>query len=369
VKVLCLNAGSSSLKAAGFVPGGAAEDDPARVFTHHVERIDDASGGGHLSALATVADACADDGFAPDAVAHRFVHGGAHLLEHCLIDDAVRRELDAASAWAPNHTPAALGVLDAASARYPDAIAVACFDTAFHRHLPPVARRLPIPDAYDAAGVHRYGFHGLSYEHLVHRLGARLGRRAVLAHLGSGASLAAVLDGVGVDTTMGLTPSGGLVMGTRTGDLDPGVLLYLQRAGRLSVDEVEHVVDHLSGLLGVSGRSADVRDLLAARDQGDADAGLALDLFVSSAARHVAALTTALGGLDTLVFTAGVGEHAAPVRAGIAARLSHLGVTVDPVANDAHAPVVSPTGAAVTVRVEPTDEELVMARHARRLAT
>ncbi len=366
--VLCLNTGSSSLKAAGFVAGPSGE--PARVASEHAERVGEGqpSGVAHVAALGAVADALDRAGFAPEVVAHRFVHGGPDLLDHAIIDRPARAQLDAATRFAPLHTPAALAVLDAAEARFPGCLHVACLDTAFHRHLDPAARRLPIPEDLDAAGVRRYGFHGLSYEYLVHRLGSGLGRRAVLAHLGNGSSLAAVRDGVGVDTTMGLTPTGGLVMGTRTGDLDPGVLVHVVRTGDLDADGLERLVDQQSGLLGVSGRSGDVRDLLAARDGGDARAALALEMYEVAIAKHVAGFTTVLGGLDTLVFTAGVGERSAATRAGIAGRLDHLGVTVDRAANDANAAIVSEPGAPVTVRVEPTDEEMMMAIHAARLA-
>jgi acetate kinase len=368
VRVLCLNTGSSSLKAAGFVAESAAN--PARVVSEAVDRIgagDDAAQD-HVAAFSTVADALDHSGFAPDVVAHRFVHGGPALSEHVVVDDPVRATLSDAIEFAPLHLPASLAVLDAASLRYAGGVHVACLDTAFHRHLAPAARRLPIPSEYDAAGVRRYGFHGLSFEYLVHRLGGVLGARAVLAHLGNGASLAAVRDGVGVDTTMGLTPTGGLVMGTRTGDLDPGVLVHLARTAGLDADALERIVDEQSGLLGVSERSGDVRDLLAARADGDERAALALEIYETAAAKHVAAFTTVLGGLDTLVFTAGVGEHAAETRAAICARLAHLGVTVDDAANREHAAVVSPSGAEVTVRVQPTDEELMMALHAARLS-
>jgi acetate kinase len=370
VRVLCLNCGSSSLKAAGFV-AATPGDDPERVVSEAVDRIGpgDAAAPGHVAAFAQVADELERAGFAPDVVAHRIVHGGPALCEHVVVDGEVRAVLSDALEFAPLHLPASLAVLDAASARFPGCVHVACLDTAFHRDLAPAARRLPIPAEYDAAGVRRYGFHGLSFEYLVHRLGGALGHRAVLAHLGNGASLAAVRDGVGVDTTMGLTPAGGLVMGTRTGDLDPGVLVHLARTRGLDPAALEHVVDEQSGLLGVSGRSGDVRELLAARAGGDERAGLALEIFETTAAKHVAALTTVLGGLDTLVFTAGVGEHATETRAGICGRLAHVGVVVDHDANAANAAIVSPPGAPVTVRVEPTDEEVVMARHAARLAT
>jgi acetate kinase len=366
VRVLCLNAGSSSLKAAAFVHAGDGAE-PRRVASHHTERV--GSAGGHLAALRAIVDECAASGFVPDVLAHRIVHGGPDQVDHAAVDEAVRARLEAARPFAPLHLPVELAVLDAAGEVWPDRPQVACLDTAFHRHLPPVARRLPIPADYDAAGVRRYGFHGLSYEHLVHHLGVDLGARAVLAHLGSGASLAAVRDGLGVDTTMGLTPAGGVVMGTRTGDLDPGVLVHLQRAHGLGVDEIEALVDRRSGLLGLSGTSADVRDLEAARDRDDtdADAALALDAFASGVAKQVAALSTVLGGIDTLVFTAGVGEGSASVRAEVVRRLAHLGLAIDRDANGAHAPVVSPPGARVVVRVVPADEELAMARHAVRL--
>jgi acetate kinase len=365
---LCLNAGSSSLKAAGFVVE-RRRGDPRRVMSHAVERIPSENGDDkrYVDALDEVAGACDDVAFRPDVVAHRLVHGGPNLLEHRVIDDTVRAALADAVSFAPLHLPPALTVLDAATSRYPDCPQVACLDTAFHRDLLPVVRRLPISAELDAAGVRRYGFHGLSYEYLVHRLGADLGSRAVLAHLGNGASLAAVRDGVGIDTTMGLTPAGGIVMGTRTGDLDPGVLVYLLRTRGVDAAQLERVVDRESGLLGVSGRSADVRDLLRARGEGDPRAALALEMYEVVAAKYVAALTTVLSGLDTLVFTGGVGEHAGPVRAGIARRLAPLGVEIDDAANDDGAAIISKPDAAVTVRVEPTDEELMMASHAARL--
>jgi acetate kinase len=369
VHVLCLNTGSSSLKAAGFAvdtPGG----DPPRVLSHAVERIGSGNGDGrhYVDALDEVADACERVAFRPDVVAHRFVHGGPKVVDHTVIDDTVRAALGDAVSFAPLHLPPALSVLDAATTTYAGRPQIACLDTAFHRGLLPVVRRLPIGAELDAAGVRRYGFHGLSYEYLVHRLGADLGSRAVLAHLGNGSSLAAVRDGVGIDTTMGLTPAGGIVMGTRPGDLDPGVLLYLLRARGLDASELERVVDRESGLLGVSGRSADVRDLLRAREEGDDRAALALEMYEVVAAKHVAALSTVLEGLDTLVFTGGVGEHAAPVRRGIARRLAHIGVELDDTANDAGEAVISTAHSVVTARVQPTDEELVMANHAARLS-
>jgi acetate kinase len=360
-----LNAGSSSLKAAGFTVGES--NDPVRVVSATAERISPEQLAGYADALDDVVRDCERAGFAPDAIAHRFVHGGPNLVDHVLISRTVREKLANAAKFAPVHLPAALSVLDEATARYPQRTHVACLDTAFHRHLLPAARRLPLPAAYDAIGVRRYGFHGLSYEYLVHHLGASLGQRAVLAHLGNGASLAAVRDGIGIDTTMGLTPTGGLVMGTRTGDLDPGVLIYLMRNLQLDSDQLEHLIDHQSGLHALSGGSADVRELLIARAHGDERAVIALDMFETAAAKHIAALVTVLGGLDTLVFTGGIGEHAAPVRTGIASRLHHLGVVLNTTANHANAAVISTPDSAVSIRVEPTNEELIMALHATRL--
>jgi acetate kinase len=369
MRLLCLNVGSSSLKAACFV-AESGHVETSRIASKQVERIGDAGEPhrDHVEALGLIADELERDGFEPNVIAHRVVHGGPRLVEHVVIDDAVLAELEAAVSFAPLHLPAELSVISAARTRYEARTQVACIDTAFHRNIAPAARRLPIPASFDARGVRRYGFHGLSYEYLVHRLGAALGRRAVLAHLGSGASMAAVSNGIGVDTTSGFTPTGGLVMGTRTGDLDPGVLIHMLRTRALDANGLEHIIDQGSGLLGLSGRSSDVRDLLVAHDDGDETAGLALEVFERTAAKHLAALTTVLGGLDVLVFTAGVGEHAAPVRAGIVDRLAHLGVTIDPTANQANASVISRPNARVTVRIEPTDEEFMMAVHATRLA-
>jgi acetate kinase len=384
VRILCLNAGSSSLKAALFtIPDGSPADETlpsadVRVLVERVGGTDPAvtvwagdaaadthpvGASDHVHALDAVTDATVGSG-PVDVVAHRVVHGGPNVLDHTVVDDRVLAELRAAEPFAPLHLPAELALLAATTDRYGGMPQVVCLDTAFHRHLLAESRRLPVPADLDAAGVRRYGFHGLSYEHLVHRLGPRLGTRAVLAHLGNGASAAAVLDGVGIDTTMGLTPTGGLVMGSRTGDIDPGVLLHAMRTRGLDADGLERLVDRESGLVGLTGRSGDVRDLLAARAAGDPSAALAFDVYTSVAAKHIAGLVTVLGGIDTLVFTGGVGEHAGPVRAAIVGRLAPLGVAIDPAANEADRPVANPAGSPVTVRVEPTDEEATMARHA-----
>jgi acetate kinase len=396
--VLCVNAGSSSLKLARIDedpdrPGSPGER-PARVLVERIgagaaATVTTATGAhgpqpveapDHATALRVgldLLDEVAGADRTADVVAHRIVHGGPEVTDHCLLDDRIRALLARAEPFAPLHLPAELDLVDAATRHLAGVPQVACLDTAFHRHLLPESRRLPIPERWDRAGVRRYGFHGLSYEHLVSALGDDLGPRAVLAHLGNGASAAAVLDGTGVDTTMGLTPTGGLVMSTRTGDLDPGVLLHLLRTpdpGRPDLDAtgldatgLERVVDHESGLVGLCG-SSDLRDVVAAAGDGDDGARLALDVLSLSIAKHVAALSVTLGGLDTLVFTAGIGEHSPDLRALVATRLAHLGVDLDPAANAAGAPVISRSGAAVTVRVVAADEEQAMAGHALRLA-
>jgi acetate kinase len=261
--------------------------------------------------------------------------------------------------------------LEAFACRCPGVPQVACFDSTFHQGLPRVARLLPIPHHYEGSGVRRYGFHGLSYAFLMEELarvsgpGAALGR-VVLAHLGGGSSMAAVIEGRCVETTMGFTPSGGLVMGTRTGDIDPGVLVYLLRTEGLSAEGLDDLVNRRSGLLGVSGASSDMRDLLARRAT-DARAADAIELYCYQARKWVGALAAALGGLDTLVFSGGVGENAPEIRARICDGLAVLGIRLDPAGNGANAAVVSSPDGPCAVRVIKTDEELIIARTVVRL--
>ncbi len=379
--ILVLNSGSSSLKFALFDRGGAA----SRIAWGAVEAI--ARDGGRLW-LRTAADgvvidraqAAADPAAAidltlaalasarlaaPEAVGHRLVHGGPLHHAPTRVDAALLAALRDAVVFAPIHLPAAVAGIAAVSARFPGLPQVACFDTDFHHALPEVARRLPMSRAIDARGLRRYGFHGLSYESVVDSVGAAQLGRAVIAHLGNGASMAAVVDGVSHDTTMGLTPTGGLMMGTRTGDLDPGVLLHLLRTGE-DAGSLERIVDHESGLLGVSGRTADVKALLALRG-GDRDAALAIDMFCHHACKAVGALTATMGGIDTLVFTGGIGEHAAAVRAQICGSLAHLGIAVDAARNAAADAIISVDRSPCTVRVVQTDEERIIARHTARL--
>ncbi len=301
----------------------------------------------------------------PQAVAHRLVHGGPVHHGPALIDSALLDSLRELVHFAPLHLPAGIAVIDAIERHYPGLPQVACFDTHFHWELPEVARRLPVPQALHDQGVRRYGFHGLSYEYVVSTLGhAQLGR-AVIAHLGNGASLAAVRNGLPIDTTMAFTPASGVMMGTRAGDVDPGVVLCLL-AGGSSPADVEQLLTRGSGLLGVSGSTSDMKELLAAR-QSDPRAALAVEMFSQSCRKAVGALVALLGGLDTLVFTGGIGENAAAVRAEICAGLAHLGVTLDATSNDVGASIISAPTSHCLVRVVRTDEDGVIARHARRL--
>jgi len=285
-------------------------------------QVDPADG---AAAFAAIDRALAEAGaHAPAAVGHRIVHGGPKLLQHCIVDDAVLRELQLAEPFAPLHVPAALKLLEAATARYPGRPQIACFDTAFHAAMPTIARTLPIPRGLRADGIHRYGFHGLSCESVVDQLGEDLPARLVIAHLGNGASVTAVRAGRSVDTSMGLTPTGGVVMSTRSGDMDPGVLIHLMRTQGCNPDELEQLVDKQAGMLGVSGLSGDMRVLHAASPHADAD--LAVAMFCRSVAKQIAAMMVVLGGADMVVFTGGIGENDPVVRRMICDDLAWAGI-------------------------------------------
>jgi acetate kinase len=381
-RLLTINAGSSSLKVALFT----ASRPPERVLSASVSRIGLAEGSlrvapaaapaamhtldapDHSSALASVITALEPHGGTErlSAVGHRIVHGGPSYDRARLITPDVLAELRRLRPLDPDHLPAEIAIVEAMSSQMPELPQVACFDTAFHRTMPRVARLLALPRRFQADGVERYGFHGLSYEFLIAELARVAGKdaaqgRVVLAHLGSGASLAALRGGHCVDTTMGFTPTSGIMMGTRSGDLDPGVLLYVLRKEGASADALGELVNRRSGLLGVSESSSDMRDLLAL-EATDPRAADAIELFCHQARKAIGALATTTGGLDTLVFSGGIGERAAPVRARIARGLEHLGIQIDPALNDACAAVISPGGSACTVRVIRTDEESVIAR-------
>lgn len=303
-------------------------------------------------------------GGALDAVGHRIVHGGRDYGEPVVISPSVLARLRELIALAPNHLPGEIEAIEAVARHYPVLPQAACFDTAFHRRMPEAAQHYALPRSLTAAGILRYGFHGLSYEYIVQelrQLGAADGR-IIIAHLGNGASMAAISNGQCVDTTMGFTPTEGLVMGTRSGDVDPGILIYLLQEKGFTPAELAHLLNHESGLLGVSGTSSDMKDLLD-RETSDPRAVEAVTLFCRRARKYVGAFAAMLGGLDLLVFTGGVGENAPAVRERICAGLEFLGVAVDSQRNRTGANVISPEGAAVAVRVMRTNEELMIARH------
>ncbi|HEY3819020.1 MAG TPA: acetate/propionate family kinase [Polyangiaceae bacterium] len=365
--VLTLNAGSSSLKFAVFAPGSTPRrihagsiDRIASGTTDHERALDDALS--HLDAFGGVARVI--------AVGHRIVHGGPGFDGPRRLTADVIAELRRLAPLDPDHLPAELAIVEAMRSRAPELAQVACFDTAFHRTLPDVARLLPIPRRYEALGMRRYGFHGLSYTFLVEELGRVAGERAargrvVMAHLGSGASLVALRDGCSVETTMGFTPNSGIPMGTRSGDLDPGVIVHLLRAERISVDELDGLLNHQSGLFGISETSADMRDLLA-HEATDGRAADAVAVFCHRTRQAIGALAATIGGLDTLVFSGGIGENAAPVRARVLRGLEHLGVGLDDARNAAGAAVISTDASACVVRVIRTDEESVIVRETLR---
>jgi acetate kinase len=298
------------------------------------------------------------------AVGHRVVHGMLHADPE-RVSPRLLDELKSIIPFDPEHLPREIELIEAFARRYAQWPQVACFDTAFHRSMPHVATQLSIPRRYAPKGVQRYGFHGLSYTYLIEEL-ARLGDpaathgRVILAHLGSGASLAAVRDGKSIDTSMGFTPAAGLVMGTRSGDLDPGLLCYLGLSRAMNATQLQTMVNHESGLLGISETSADVRDLLE-RETHDPRAAEAIALFCYQAKKWIGSFAAALGGLDTLVFAGGIGENSAPVRRRICEGLEFLGIEIDETENDRHAPRISAKTGRVSVRVIPTDEESVIA--------
>lgn len=377
--ILVLNSGSSSVKFAlfaregrtsGAVSGIGGERGEFEVKSAKGQATKEALGEiGHPGAIEKLVGYLARQKFV--AVGHRIVHGGPRYFDPVKIDQRGIDELRRITQFAPEHLPQAIALIEAMAKRFPSVPQVACFDTAFHKDLPTVARTLPLPRRLQAIGVRRYGFHGLSYEYLMREL-KRVGRpgeadaRVILAHLGNGASMAAVHHGQCIDTTMGMTPAGGLVMSTRTGDIDPGIVLFLERQENLSPEQFHRMVNHESGMLGISETSGDVRTLSEASSR-DPRATEALEKFCYSARKWIGAFAAALGGLDTLVFSGGIGEHAADIRARICAPLTFLGIEIDRTLNAQHAPVISRDDARATVRVIPTDEESTILRAVRKL--
>jgi acetate kinase len=370
-----VNGGSSSLKIALYRMGqsetlvlsGAAENIGKagkfwircgdRKLVDSEEKFSD-----HNQALARFLKELSHQGdYSFSAAGHRIVHGGPRLSQPQRITPELIAELKKVANFAPLHLPVQTALIEEVAHRYPELPQVACFDTAFHASMPEIAQRFALPRSSWDEGIRRYGFHGLSYEYVVDSMGAALGKRAVIAHLGNGASMAALSNGKPLDTSMGFTPTGGFMMGTRSGDLDPGIILFLLRGGR-NPEEIADMLDHQSGLKGVSGGSSDMKDLLARR-KTDKLAALAVEMFCYQITKYVGSYAAVLNGLDTLVFTGGIGEHAAEVREGVTRRLAFLGVELDPEANARHSPVITRSQSRCVVRIVPTNEDLVIARH------
>lgn len=368
--ILVLNSGSSSLKFGLFRHAG---DDESLLLEGSAEGIGRDDGSlrikapdgqvlvqqervleSQIDALQKLAQVLTEQHHArPSAVGHRVVHGGPHLRAHQRITADVRRQLHDAVHFAPLHIPPALALIDEAEKIFDDAPHFACFDTAFHATLPPRAAHLALPRRYAEAGVMRYGFHGLSYESLVTRLGADLPARAVFAHLGNGSSVCALRDGQSIDTSMGLTPTGGVPMGTRSGDLDPGVLLYLMRVEKLDAGALETLLNRESGLAGYADGESDMQALEKRAAAGDANASLALDAFATAVRKTIGGYAALLGGIDLLVFTGGIGEHSGEIRRRVCDGLAFMGLTES-----------DPAG---KVRAIHTEEEKQIARHCRTL--
>lgn len=361
MRVLVVNAGSSSLKLS------LVEDD-RRVASTTVERW---QGEGHLGPVRAFVEPLRDVA----AVGHRVVHGGQRYDGPVLVDDEALGYLDSLTELAPLHNPRGVAGIREVRRLLPDLPTVACFDTAFHASMPPAASTYALPAAWNRRwGLRRYGFHGLSHAYAVRRAAEIVGRpvgrlRVVSCHLGAGASLAAVRYGAPVDTTMGFTPLAGLVMATRSGSLDPGLLLWLLGSGRVDVPTLADVLEHESGLKGLSGTSGDLRDVLRRRGAGDADATLAYDVFTHRLRREIGAMAASAQGLDLLVMTGGIGEHSAEVRASVCGQLGHLGVAIDAHANAAtHGDADLTTGdAAARTVVVSAAEDVQIAREVREL--
>jgi acetate kinase len=386
--VLTINGGSSSIKFALFEATAAV---PC-ILSGRIEAIGQAQSNlvvkgqvktdnfsrpvtapDHISAVKVLMDWICErvKGGGLAAVAHRIVHGGPKYWEPQRITPAMLDELHQLSPFDPEHLPEEILLAEAFHSQFPDVPQIACFDTAFHHDLPRVARLLPIPRRYEAKGVRRYGFHGLSCAYIMEELARVAGPesaqgRVIVAHLGNGASITAVRGGKSIDTSMAFTPTAGIPMSSRTGDLDPGIAWYLSRTEQMTAKQFNHMVNHESGLLGISETSSDVRELLS-REKNDVRAAEAIGLFCYQAAKWICAMAGALEGLDTLVFAGGIGENAVPIRARICRQLEFLGIKLDQARNETNAPLISADNSAVTVRVIRTDEELMLARSAIRV--
>ena len=389
--ILAVNGGSSSIKFSVYDLSSAGGALPEKWLTGKIDRIGQPDSkltftnnrnknSGEVSVSA--ADLAAAGGFLLDwlkeradvfplaAVGHRVVHGGRHT-QACPIDEALLGELEKLSVYDPDHLPGEIGLVRLIRRYDPQLPQIACFDTAFHAGMPRLAKLLPVPRRYERAGMQRYGFHGLSYAYILEELtriaGAETaGGSVIIAHLGNGASLAAVKDGASVDTTMGFTPAGGIVMGTRPGDLDPGVVWAIMNQERYSPEQLDRFLNQECGLLGVSEISPDMRELLA-RESSDERAAEAVGLFCYQVRKAIGAFTAVLGGLDVLVFTGGIGERSAAVRSRICTGLGYLGIELDQRANAEDGVVLSRAGTGTLVYAIPTDEESMIARTVKQL--
>lgn len=386
--ILAINAGSSNIKFALFQAGA----EPERTFEGCVDGIGTDRGSFSVSGANPTESFARHFGIperfnaahvlmdwlserigtgALSAIGHRVVHGGPGYSEPQELTVAMRQDLHKLSSFDPEHLPLELLMIDTLHMNFPNVPQVACFDTAFHHAMPRVARIVPIPRRYEAHGVRRYGFHGLSCAWLIEELGRVAGRpaahgRVILAHLGGGSSITAVRDGKSVDTSMGLTPAGGLPMASRSGDLDPGLAWFLARNEQMTPAKFNHMVNHDSGLLGISETSGDMRELLA-RQEDDKRAAEAVALFCYQAKKTVCAMAGAMAGVDTLVFSGGVGEHAPEVRARICEGLGFIGIDLDLDRNAEDAAIISSPSSAVTVRVIHTDEQRMIVHHTRQV--
>lgn len=388
-RILTINSGSSSIKFSLYEIGNTEN----LILSGKLDRIGleaglfqagDSNGGliaaenlrlpDHIAALKRLFEWLAENqmgGAEISAIGHRVVHGGSKYNKTRLIDHEMMLALIKLIPFAPEHLPHEIKAIDAVSRVYPDCPQVACFDTAFHRDMPRLAQSFPLTRELFEEGIIRYGFHGLSYEFIMNELEENIGIEAskgniIIAHLGNGASMAAVKNGKAFDTTMGFTPTGGLMMSTRSGDLDPGAVIYLMKEKGMSADEINELLNKKSGLMGMSGISSDVRDLLE-KEKEDARAKEALDLFCYQARKFTGSFASALGGLNTLIFTAGIGENSPVIRERICAGLSFMGIHIDEKLNKENAPVISAVDSFVTVRVMRTNEELMIAKQTARL--
>jgi acetate kinase len=383
--ILTINSGSSSLKLALYrfddcqslarggatrlgLPGGRLRMTDAQtriLLDRECGPID------HLAAFNELAAWIGQNYSRSDlmAIGHRIVHGGRRFTEPHLVTDEMIQSLEELAAIDPDHTPQAINMIKLAAANFPGVPQVACFDTAFHRHLPRSAQMYALPRQFYDQGILRYGFHGLSYEYICGELAEASPSktsRVIVAHLGNGASMAAILNGTSIDTTMGFSPVSGLVMGTRCGDLDPGAVVHLFEERKMTPEQVNSLINKESGLLGVSGSSEDMQDLLK-REATDPRAAEAVQLFCYSAKKYLGAYAAALGGLDTVVFTGGIGENSPTIRERICSDLGFLGIRIDAVRNNVNEPLISADAALVKVRVIKTNEDLMIARHTARL--